>query len=442
MFVKHPNGSYVSEFEDGTRFTVTASAQDESSSDDITIECPGFSRVTYHTAARECSLQFPDDSIILCSNQGEYTLQREGDYELHIENTGKVHYIIPNAKYTLDHTSLDSTFSAVDGQGNTFSLQSNAEATYEASKPVEHSAFAPRYFQLTSDKLAFELHKSSTAQTIISEADANPNTSVVTEALADELLITSTTIIEPVSIPSASPSVVSQYNSSIVPYNLRSGEYVPPLVGMPPKTEKRPKFGSLVGKGLEIGTSRKSSSKSSCIPPSGLKYRQFLHIPALESNSRKEVQDIVTSYIKQRNKEMTESDHMQPKEIREASEVKLAETLNAKFMETKLDELYEPLTVKDRKKSSIPVPPSMSQEGLEFIRKSKAEVEAAEVTKVALRNRDIPPYFESKYALAIEPPDMSSLTSKLAHPPPSPNPELNPKSPSTLQSSLFDAYLG
>ena len=437
--VKRPDGSYVSEFEDGTRFTVSA-VQDEdetSSLSEITIECVGFSQVTYRVASQECSLLFADDTVITCSNQGAYTVLREGDYELCIESTGKAQYKIPNAPnavYVMDHTNIDSCFHGIDSQGNTFSLKSNSEATVDAANPIEHAAFAPCYFQLTPNRLGFQLHKASAVAELIAKAESNPKVAVVKESVPNEPAITSTTLIEPVLIQSTPPTVASLWDSSIVPYNLRNGEFVPPSMVVPHRGDKKLKFGSLVGKGLEIGSFNNQHPKSVSIVPPGLKYRQFLHMPPSDGDTRQDIHDVLTSYVIDRHERMTKSENMLPTEQREPLEVGLAESLNMKFMELNMGEVYASAMSSKRKQSFQPVPPSMSQEGVEFIEKSKEELEVAEDSKVALRHRDIPPYFESKYAqpyLPLDPPDMSYLTSQLAHPPE----RVVTKSPYTTQSS-------
>lgn len=429
----------MSEFEDGTRFTVSA-VQDEgenSSLSEVTIECAGFSQVTYRVATQECSLRFPDDSVITCFNEGAYTVFREGDYELCIESSGIAEYKIPNATYILDHTSVDCVFHAVDSQGNRFSLKPNSDTTFEAPHPIQHAAFAPRYFQLSSDQLGFELLKSSTVEQLIAEAESKPTVAVVKDSVPSEPYITVTTLIEPVMSPETPPSVASLWDSSIVPYNLRNGEFVPPSMALPRTDKNKPKFGSLVGKGLEIGSFSIPHPKPSSVSPPGLKYRQFLHMPPLSSDIRQDIHLMVASYIHQRREQMTMSENMQPTEKREASEVQLAENLNTTLIKSKMNEVYESVIVSERKKSFLPIQIGMSQEGLEFIEKSKVELKAAEDTRVALRSKDIPPYFDSKYIqpyLPIDTPDMASLTAKLAHPPSAPEAVVT-KSLSTLQSS-------
>ena len=451
---RHNNSSYITEFEDGTRFSVSTS-QDENENflpSEVTIECSGFSRVSYSNTTHECNLNFPDNSVVTCSNEGTYTVKKEGDYELWIESNGKALYKIPNATYTLDHTSTDDVFSCIDSHGNTFSLTANGESTIDAPNPIQHSAFEPRYFQLNSDKLVFELQKVSTVDKIIAEAESNPKVALVADSVASNPFISYTTVIEPVFSRTAYPSTLPYLDSSIVPYNLRSNVIQPPLslpsVVVTDGSKKKPKFGALVGKGLEIRRIKKpTTSTSTEAKPLGFKYRQFLHFPLITSKTKEQIHAVVSTFISNCREHMMKSENMQPTETRDSILINLAEEVRRKFIDSStgdLVKLYE-TTVKanERKRSLHPVPPSMSQEGLNFIRQSKIDLEAAEDTRMALRNNTISPYFTSKYVqeyLPIKPPDMMYLTSKLCQPPPMPE-AATTKSLSTLQSSSLTLTL-
>lgn len=443
------NSSYVTEFEDGTRFTVLT-CQDENENclpSEVTIECSGFSRVSYFNATHECNLHFPDNSVIACSNEGTYTVKKKGDYELCIESNGKALYKIPNATYTLDHTSTDNVFSGVDSQGNTFSLTANGESTIDAPNPIQHSAFEPRYFQLNSDKLAFELQKVSTVDKVIAEAESNPKVALVMDSVASTPFISYTTVIEPVFSRTTYPSTLPYQDSSIVPYNLRSNVIQPlPSVVVTKRSKKKPKFGALVGKGLEIREFKKPSPTSIAAKPLGLKYRQFLHFPLITSKTREQIHAIVASFISKCREHMMKSANMQPTETRDSLQINLAEEVRRKFIESNtgdLVKLYETTVKASERKSLYPVPPSMSQEGLNFIRQSKVDLDAAEDTRIALRDNVISPYFTSKYVQEYlpptKPPDMLYLTSKLSQPPPVP--EATTRSLSTLQSSSLTLTL-
>lgn len=452
VLVHRPDKSYISEFEDGTRFTVSAPLDNDNSSSPskIVIECNGFSRVIYSNETQECSLHFPDDSIVACSSDGAYTVQKQGDYELLIESNGKAFYKIPNSTYILDHTS-QAIFHGVDCLGNTFSLQADGKVSVEAPNPIKHRDFDPRYFVLCADSV-FELHESTAVDQIISQGKANPKVAVIRDSVTSEPSTTLTTMIEPVSNSKLSAITVSYQDSSIVPYNLRNGEIEPPSAPITNKNKKKPKFGTLVGKGLEIGSYRKPPPPSKYTAPLGFEYRQFLHMQPLGSETREQIHDIVASFIKQCHEQVEKSEAMQPTEVRDDSEVKLAGDLKTLFVESKLGELpglYEAAITGNKKESFHTVSANISQEGLEFIKKSKAELKAAEDTRIALRDKVIPPYFESKYineSLPIQSPDMAYLTSKLAQRSPSqaPAPAQAPevmKSQSTLQSSSLTLTL-
>lgn len=450
VLVQHPDGSYITEFGDSTRFTVSAPANDDEGSlpTDILIECNGFSRVSYNAATEGCSLCFPDGSAVECSNDGAYTVYKDGDYKLSIETSGKALYKIPGASYVLDHTSLDHIFRGEDSHGNAFSLQPDGSASVRAPNPISHTAFNPRYFLLNAGKLCFEVHECGAVDEIISQAKADPKVAVVRDSVASDSSITSTTVIEPVECTRPSPVTVAYQRSSIVPYNLRSGEVrVPSLPLTNNKSAKKHKFGSLVGKGLEIGSYKKPSTFSSYTTPLALNYRQFLHMQPLGSTTREQIHDIVASFITQCREQVEESETIQPTEMRSASEVEMAEDLNEQLIECQLGDLpvlYEAAITNSKKESFHAVPASMSQEGLEFIKKSKAELEAAEDTRVALRNKIIPSYFESKYItefLPLDAPDMAYLTSQLAQPRPVAEAQATSKSQSTLQSSSLTLTL-
>ena len=449
VLVQHPDGSYVTEFDDGTRFTVTPSTDSEEKSPspaEILIECQGFASVTYNMGTKGCNLHFPDGSTVESSNEGAYTVYKENDYMLKIESNGRALYDVSDASYILDHTNLEHIFQGKDSAGNTFSLQTDGKALVQAPNDVAHKAFNPRYFLINSSELCFELQDSGAVDEIIARAKAEPKIAVVRDSVASDSSIGSTTVIEPIECSKLLPLTVAYKCSNIVPYNLRCGEVKEPSLQPDKASTKKHRFGALVGKGLEIGSYIKPSQPVHHTPASGLKYRQFLHMQPLESSTREKVQGILASFILQRQKQVQESEAMQPMEMRSASEVDSAEGLSKQFIECKLGELptlYEAAITSSKSESfHAIVPPSMSQEGLEFIAKSKAELKAAEDTRVALRDKVIPPYFESKYVNEFEALDMELLASRLAQPRPAANAHAHAKtSQSTLQSSSLTLTL-
>lgn len=444
--INKPDNSYITEFEDGTRFTVSASQHesDDSFSSDIVIECCGFSRVSFKAVTRECNIHFPDDSTVTCSVAGAYLIQKEKDYELSIEANGKAFYRIPNATYILDHTSVNNVFSGVDGSGNTFSLHANEEATsVKAPNPIKSDAFKPRYFLLDDNGSFFELHDVSTVNRFVSEAESDSELAIVRDPVPGQPDMTSTTVIEPIWSSRSSPLTVPYQDNSIVPYNLRTTEPLPPSKT---ETRKKLKFGALVGKGLEIGSYKKSSETFQKTTPLGFKYRQFLSMQTLTEEERGQIKDILTTFIVESRERVRQSESMQPIEVRTSSEVEAAEEVNQKVASFNVNDVayrYEAAILGKKKCKSVHVAPaSMSQEGLDFIKQSKAEVQAAEDMKIALREKIIPPYFQSKYVekfLPLQSPDMASLASKLAHPRADTEPTV--KSQSTLQSSSLTLTL-
>ncbi len=434
VLVHCPDNSYITEFEDGTRITVSVTDGDPKSPVIIT-ECNGFSRVTYGIDAHQCLLDFPDGSVVACSSTGAYTVRKEGDYELNINSSGEAVYKIPNASYSLNHTKKNKVFSCEDSQGNTFSMQSSGETKINSASSVHHKAFDPRYFIINADKSAFELHNSSAIKEVMLHAKSDPNIAILEDSVLNERGIHAVTVIEPVT---CTPPSLPYNNESIVPHNLKSE---PP----PPKgtaiVKNKPKFGSLVGKGLAIGSFQKPAPLPAYTPPPALKYRQFLRLSSLK-DTRKQVHEVVASYINQRTNRILKSESMQPTEHREQSEIELANGLQMKFMESVARDVsgsYNNSMLSQREVCIEYSPPSISSEGLDFIKNSKSELQAASDIRKALLNRVIPPYFKSDQGSSYVPaksPDMVFLTTKLAQPS-----EGHSRSHSTFQSSSLHLNL-
>ena len=440
VIVRSPDNSLVSEFEDGTRFTLSAPKNPKESPvlANVVMECSGFSRVSYDIDTQQCKILFSDNSTVVCSRNGTYTVHKEGSYDLHIKSSGEALYTIADAVYTLNHTSQNQVFHCQDRLNNTFSMNPEGRVSIQAPKPVKHKAFDPHYFILNSDGSAFQLHENNSVNEIISKAESDPE-AVVLKDLAVVDGASSTTVIEPIHNPKVSPNTVPYQKDTIVPYNLRTGEITEPAV--PNKSEKIPKFGTLLGTGLSIGTYEKPPVPKVYEAPLGYKHRNFLHFPPLDDGRREQVHDLVASFIRKCKEQTNESESMQPIEYRSKSEIQLAEDIWMKFAESNLfgdiPNLYEEGITKPKDEPQTIVPPGLSEEGIEYLKNSKSELQEAADILSALRNKIIPPYFhweQGKKCLPLLSPDMPYLSSKLARAPPTLS-EVMTTSQSSLQSS-------
>lgn len=430
--VQRPNHSHVTQFEDGTRFTVCNSKGHHQVSEIMT-ECNGFARVHYTASPKQCCLRFPDNSIVTSFNNGSYRVKKQGQYSLHIQSTGEAQYKLPHATYALDHTKRDNVLYCKDSKENVFSMNYIGEVTAEAPNSVMHKAFLPRYFVLCADSSAYELHRNSTIEDFVSSAKSCLCKVVVKDTVPRQPDISTTTVIEPVYDPRVSPVFVALKEDSIVPHNLRCGDIKSPPHTDP--TKPKPKFGTLVGKGLTIGSLEKPKPPPGCGSiPVALEYRQFLHMQPLTDGRREEVYNLLATFIHQSGERMRKSDAMQPVEKINESEIRLSNSLQEKFLEFDLpndiSSSYKNGLEQKFGKSATSLPPNISQVGIAFIEQSKSELEKAEDIRASLRNKIIPPYFKSeqckKYPL-IDCPDMEYLSSKV--------PGIVTMSRSTLHSS-------
>ena len=417
-FVQHPNHSHMAQFQDGTRFTVSTKRTTKGTRQvsKIVVECKGFARVHYTSSAKVCHILFPDDSSVTCFNNGSYRIEKGGDYKLDMECTGVARYHVPSAEYVLDHTKGDEVIYCKDSKGNVFSMNNIGEVTAKQENPVQHRAFMPRYFILNADKTSYELLRNSTAEDVVLRAKSSSRKNVIVKgSVPGQPDISTTTVIQPIHTPRVTPVIVPLKEDSIVPPNLRCREVKVPLPVDPNKA--RPKFGTLVGKGLTIGSHTTLPPSDCSSPPLALEYRQFLHLKPLTDSRRKEIFNLLTSYIHLSSEQKKKLDAMQPVDKRDESEIKLSTSLQLRpdipgcYMRGLEHKVKQPAAV-------VLLPPVISQEGLAFIKKSKSELQEAEDIRTSLRNKVIPPFFKSeqfKKNPLIEPPDMDQLSNKLAH---------------------------
>lgn len=289
-------------------------------------------------------------------------------------------------------------------------MQFDGKVSVEAPNPVNHKAFHPRYFILNADKSAFELHNQNTVNEIISKVEANAKVVVLRDSVPCMPEIKTATMIEPI-FSSKAADVPTYKEDNIVPYNLRSGN-----INTSPKENKNLKFGALVGKGLEIGSFKKSAPASTYVAPVALKYRQFLFMESLSADVQVQIDDILAAFNILNCELVKKSDAMQPIELRDAAEMQLASSLRSKLMEsevTNFPEVYKKVISNDGNNSVKFQNPEISKEALQFIENSKTELQEAAEIRDAIRQKVIPPYFESNQGRQFSP-DMNLLTSKLA----------------------------
>lgn len=439
-----PDGSYLSEHPDGTRFT-SLPAKDDNPPKVVT-ECPGFARVTSIPCQRKCTLDFWDGSQIFCSADGCYHVTKQDSFSLEISSSGETLYhrlnvdgSQPMSSFRLNHTTPDSLVEASDRVGNIFSVSRDNLPTAKLAS-VEtighHSAFSPRYFVLPSDSTPFELLDAECARNIIAGVRTDP-VSVVLEEDIPMPGCTSTTILQPLnSADSSSAHVVPFLECSIIPKNLKIVPFTAngTLSSSDTKVKEGPlyksgrrRFGASVGRGLSIGRHEKPApSTSASAVPEAIEYRQFLHFSALqEEEVREQICGGLAAYIAWRENQMRIADSLLPIDVRSVEEQEAAQQLEVQWNQgsdltvSDTATLHMKYTTEASKlQGTKNVPPPREPEKLAaFLSAAKEELKEAEKTKEALRNHEVPMYFESSEAeeyFRSKSPDMDAHAADLA----------------------------
>ena len=457
VLLQRPDGSYISEFADGTRFTVIPPSSKKKSNmnkvpSQVMTECPGFAKVTHYLHDDKCQLEFPDGSAITCSTDGSYDISKVDDYKLKVNPDGKALYSVSGGTYTISHTGEGDIFSGSDGQRNKYLVDASGVGSavqVNGTKLAIHQDFKPRYFVINSDHTAYEILDSTQVKSTISKARKKSATIVLKEPLFADSASSSTTIIEPLvrNNDNAGSCVVPYREPTIVPANLQPGNNTKLWESSQKDLQEPRRFGTTAGRGLMIGSYVKPPPAQPYVEPSALKYQQFLHLQPVVDTRRENVLSAVTSYIRWGQDQDEKRDDVQPIDERTDAEKLAADNLRAKWHQesdafkastSNLSSRYAQARSEEGRISvtmSIPRSPLVEM----FLENSKKELQETEDIKEAIRHRIVPPYFESdegKHFLQSQEPDMDLLSSKLARPKQTSSQQQNSghSTPSTLQS--------
>ncbi len=460
-----PNGTQITEYADGTRFTTHRSNRKSTQPTEIVIECPGFARVSFLSSNHHCQVVFPDSSCMECSPNGSYTVTKPSDYTLHLLASGEARYTAVSrpdsrsATYSLDHTGSGNLFEVSDYMGNKFCVTPEGKATVDSrktdSKLPPHPAFSPRYFTIEEDGSCYELLRKETADAAIAALEEHPRAIVLRDALSTEPGSSSTTVMEPCDAGNKASCVVPFLEESIVPVNLQYREaYHQASVHTPGEGLGRGKrFGVGVGKALMIGSYKKPPVPKPFSPPAALRYRQFIYLNPVDNTMRNHIYSCLSNYISWRIQQETEGDTLLPSDERTDTEKVAAKKLESTWKEAtgKANTTDSDLLVKYIQ--GVTKPPTQQdanhsgndQKKRELHEAIVKEREQTEMIKQALRQHQVPPYFESEEYRQVKSPDMEGLSKRLAKHVGKPSPEELPdteqqllsgrSTPSTLHST-------
>ena len=429
--LESPDGSFVAEHADGTRITTAAVRPcDPSTPPEVTVECPGFARVT-HTPTRRCLVQFPDGSTVIGSGDGSYTVERAADYRLEVDPSGLATCLLhqpaeSSSAYTfiLDHTGSGDLLRAKSKRSRaTFSVDRDGVPSVSCGGTIPpHPAFFPRYFVVPSAGSPYQILSRSEVNSYVSEMESRPDATVVRGEPVPGF--EGTTIAVMKSLKEENPAIMPYKNGSIIPSNL---SLAPAVESRKTLTSGRKRFGVGVGKSLHIlpPTHREGEA----VPrqtPRILQCRQFVVLDQFNETLRGEVCDCLASYLSSREEQGRTEDRLLPVDPRELSEVRASRDIQAEWLAKMAGDILS-LALQDALQSTDPTPAcggerekeeevNDSTRVLDGIRRG---LEEAERHREALRNHTVPKYFNSDQGrefLCSQSPDMAALASQLAQP--------------------------
>ncbi|XP_009976192.1 PREDICTED: sperm-associated antigen 17-like, partial [Tauraco erythrolophus] len=439
----------------------------------VQVENPEFATVTRNCEDGTCCTVFGDGTSIIAKPQGTYQVLPMKTGSLFIDEgcsavyTHEVYNFSSKkeekqaGRYIMKHTS-STICEMMDPEGNLFKVmadgstsvcvpgidsgdqedRSSASALPEVTKPGTYDAHVPRFFIVHADGSGTELLRSRDVHEYLAEAGRDPAAAVLQDPVQGHPGVLSITVLRP--LAEGSPWETKKEPESIVPPNLQSrtwDTFCPSEGKITGPSVRRP-----VWRGLCIG-----SREQTCLPvpvrkcPSKLQVRQLFQYQPLSDELREKLQLSLKEYIDNILKQENELEEMNVKEPRTDEEKENAASLlelvtsfpNWEKSTENLGDgapipgLYEQAVAsphpchaegtvskerEDQQQRSSPeevTPVSKWQSRLEEHRK---ELDEEKKSLMAIRNKIIPPYFESEFGKEFfrkKFPDVEALSKEL-----------------------------
>ncbi|XP_009705712.1 PREDICTED: sperm-associated antigen 17, partial [Cariama cristata] len=436
------------------------------------VENPEFATVITNCEDGTCCTIFGDGTSIIAKPQGTYQVLPIKTGSLFIDEdcsavyTHEVCNFISKkeekqaGRYIMKHTS-STICEMMDPEGNIFKVMadgstnvyvpsigsdkedgSSAAVLREANKPITYDEHVPRFFIIYADGSGTELLRSKEVHEYLAKACSDPAVAVLQDPVQECPGVLSITILRP--LAEASPWIMKKEPESIVPPNLqsRTQDTFSPLE----RKITGPSVRTHIWRGLCIG-----SKEQTCMPvsvrkcPNKLQIRQLFQYEPLSDELREKLQLSLKEYIDNILKQENELEEMNVKEPRTEEEKEHAASL-LELVTTFPDwekstqnlsdrahimELYEQAVTSHRQchtEKTVTTqrenqqqrfspegvtPVSKWQSRLEEHRK---ELDEEKKTLMAIRNKIIPPYFESEFGKEFfrkKFPDVESLSMEL-----------------------------
>ncbi|CAE1235868.1 Sperm-associated antigen 17 [Acanthosepion pharaonis] len=445
ILVSETTGKTIVEHEDGTRITsyyeeMTSPVQRDcgiegmESSDEpckkmfIMVECPSYATVKFNSKTSENLTLLANGTLINVFPDGYYSLLLAGENagdRLYLDLDGTLTYTSPLSNNLADDTNQPETFytfkhnapticETVDPDGITFKVdhKGHHEIIKESSdnnvtekfirveeppQITEYKRHAPRIFFLLPDGSGGEIHPGETIDNYLNWSKQDPACIILKDMFQDQPGIYGITLLKP--YKPFPDSWLSQYElESIIPESIR----------------------------LQTAINPDKIKSDSVKCPDILEIRQFTQYPLVNEEGRESIQQGLSDYIEYCFNRCSRTIESQVLDNRSEEEKKLADVLQENVKKFDLKEQLRPqLKISDVKQlyqqgitrnQTLPVIEQKQKESqnvpnIEKMQKDNLEEEMA---KKALRNQEIPNYFDSMFGKAfLETQQIKTLDGKL-----------------------------
>ena len=412
--VLRKDGTLIVQFPDGTRIT---------SSDSLPctqIECPGYAKVRFSTPTPgQATITLLESNEIVSHRSGEHSVT-SGDVTCHFTADGLLS-VRPSELRRVDLDLVSGgEWMRVSDPSQVFAIDKQFHTMRKQKQQKQEAKSEARMFVLTRDGSGMELLSKEIAELELERWRSTKGLLVQSHALPGSTDTIIHSAIKPVTSPPHEMSHLPYTEENIVPVHVRAECYFPLETGKY-KGEKKV-FGSGVGRGLSIGVPEKSKD-SVKLPTRAFWRRELLEDRPVSGEN--------LSYLVSSLEELNrcwdgireERDQSVPVDIRSEAVREETNSLFQQLSSLRVEGRGERLVEEYEERMRTPSPQDTGHSPSER-RPERAELEKREraefqANMTALRDRDIPGYFESSSGVqflqqtATAPPDMIQLTEQL-----------------------------
>uniref|UniRef100_H3AXY7 Sperm associated antigen 17 n=1 Tax=Latimeria chalumnae TaxID=7897 RepID=H3AXY7_LATCH len=426
----------------------------------IRFECLGFATIIMNEEDSTCVAVFGDRTTIVAEPKGSYQVFPPGLGCLSVDQEGSASYTPESSifaaqpgSYIMRHNA-EVICETMDPVGNLFQVMvdgktsvvlPSAEQEGEEKKdaeppqpvipiiecPLTYGEHAPRFFIVHANGTGTELLRDKEVETYLLKSQCDPATAVLKEPVSEYPGVLGITVLQPCAEDPGSMWLIKKEVDNIVPPNLhsRSWDNFPPVE----KKTPGPKFGTNMAKGLDIEMQPLTEPAIPVLKcPKILQVRQLIHYELIGNELRRKMQLSLKQYIdhilkkeQQLNEMMTKEPRTEEEKIHASDLLKLVlgfpkmsvlsaspvlnvsvditsmyeqhlasvfETLPETAQYTKSTENLEQVSGREQKEAS-----QWIDKAIEY----RQEIHEVKECQMALRNRIIPPYFESELGRAF-----------------------------------------